>query len=132
MCSLGNWFGLNETVLVSPAAKVTGCSRRTPSNDAFNTPCCSAFELFCNSVLMLTSALDVSGNGNFVTTCGSIIVTGPVARKMTSCHKPVQRSRTAGIQSQPSAHWKEGPSRHIAPPLSPGPYFTDCSLGMPG
>jgi hypothetical protein len=60
------------------------------------------------------------------------IVTGPVACKITSCHSPVQRSRTPGIQSQPSERSNVGPSRHSLPPLSPAPNLTDCLLGIPG
>ena len=56
----------------------------------------------------------------------------PGALSVTGCQMPVSRSRTAGIQSQPSVATNVGPSRHIMPPFSPGPPRIDCSCGMPG
>src|SRR5580698_3964949 len=101
-------------------------------NEACSVPLTAVCERFSSGTVISISARLVSGKGSLVTTCGSAISTTFVAVKVTGCQIPVSRSRIAGTQSQPSVATNVGPSRHMAPPFSPGPPLIDCSCGMPG
>jgi hypothetical protein len=87
---------------------------------------------FSTGTVISTSAALLSALGSVVTTWLSPIRTGPVERSTTSCHRPVLRSRTLGIQSQPSLAMKVGPSRACMPPFSPTPAVSDSSWARPG
>ena len=87
---------------------------------------------FSTGTVISTSALLLSALGRVVTTCASPSLAAPVALSTTSCHRPELRSRTLGIQSQPSVAKNVGPSSACMPPFSPAPALSDCSCGMPG
>ena len=91
-----------------------------------------ADERFVTGTAISTAARDVSWFLKVVTTCASPSLRPCVMRSVTGCQMPLLRSRTPGIQSQPSVATKVGPSSAMAPPFSPGPPRMDCSCGMPG
>ena len=109
-----------------------GIRMRTPSNAAATITCIDSVEELCTGRCSSTSAEDLSGSGSRVMTCGSPRVTAPVSVRLTPCHKPVSRSRMAGIQSQPSVATNVGPSITRKPPSGPGPPLINCSCGIPG
>jgi hypothetical protein len=80
----------------------------------------------------LDLGLAVVGFGQRGDHMASPIRTSPLEVNVTSCHRPVLRSRTLGIQSQPSLAMKVGPSRACMPPFSPTPAVSDSSWAMPG
>jgi hypothetical protein len=131
IASCGKSAGLNTTS-PWPGARVTVFSTATVSKAARTVAWTGAAVRFSTGTPISTSATLLSALGKVVTTWVSPIRTGPVEVSTTSCHRPVLRSRTLGIQSQPSLAMKVGPSRACMPPFSPTPAVRLSSWARPG
>ena len=92
--------------------------------------------VLCSSTATASRAAIVSGSGRSVTTWGWRTSTGPVNVTYTSCQIPMFRSRTAGIQSQPTDACMVTffPMSPVGPPFAPNvPKTSSCgSPGSPG